>query len=79
MKIRVTLKDPDGFYQCVNDAVKEELKKLDGIDDRERDVLADARVQTVWKKLERWIEYQEYVDIEFDTDAGTAIVVERKS
>lgn len=77
MKIRVTLKDPDGFYDCVRDAVKADIAKISGLDDEERESMLDARVMKVNDVLGRWVEYGEYVDIEFDTDAKTATVCEK--
>lgn len=76
MLIRVTLKDPDGFYESVNDAVKESLDEIDGLVD-EKKKLFEARLEKVWTALEPWVEYQEYVTLEFDTDKGTAEVMKR--
>jgi hypothetical protein len=78
MKIRVTLKDPDGFYESVRDAVTEWASRQPDLDQEEREQIIDARMTSVWKKLGRWVEYKEYVDIEFDTEAMTATVVARK-
>ena len=76
MKIRVTVKDPDGFYDCVKDAVKEEVDKIDGLDDDEKEGLVESRLEDAWDTLEKWVTYKEYVTIEFDTEAGTARVLE---
>lgn len=78
MKFTVTLKDPDGFSESVKDAVDESVDELDGLDDEEKDALREVRSEKTWEKLEQFVEYQEYVTIEFDTDAGTATVVKRK-
>lgn len=77
MKIRVTLKDPDGFYDSVKEAVKESLKGI-GLSEAEVEAVAETRLEETWEKLEKWIEYKEYVDLEFDTEAGTAVIVERE-
>ena len=76
MKIRVTLKDPDGFYDCVKDAVKEEVDKIEGLDDDEKEELVESRLEDTWDELEKWVSYKEYVTIEFDTKEGTARVLE---
>lgn len=74
MKIRVYLKDPDGFYEGVNDACSASLKEM-ALTDKERDRLLDTRVEETWEKLDKWVSDQEYVELEFDTETGTAIVV----
>lgn len=75
MKIRVTVKDPDGFYDCVKDAVKDEVDKIEGISDDEKEELVESRLEDAWDALEKWVTYKEYVTLEFDTDAGTARVL----
>lgn len=76
MKIRVTLKDPDGFYDCVKDAVKESIDELEGLEESEKEDLLEHRLEKTWDTLEKWVGYKEYVTLEFDTEAGTARVVE---
>lgn len=76
MKIKVTLKDPDGVYESIRDAVRESLANKD-LDDDEIDLLIENRVEKVNDILKKWIEYGEYITIEFDTEEETAIVVER--
>lgn len=78
MKFQVTLKDPDGFSNAVDEAVKESLSELEGLDEDEKEQLLDVRLEKTWEKLERFVEYQEYVTIEFDTEAGTAVLVPKK-
>lgn len=75
MKIRLTLKDPDEFYDRVKDAVYQEVDKIEGIDDDEKDSLLDVRSDKVWVCLSRWVTHQEQVTIEFDTNDCTATVV----
>lgn len=78
MKIRVTVKDPDGFYDCVKDAVKDSLDELEGLDEQEKEDLLEHRLEKTWDKLEKFVDCQEYVTIVFDTDTGTATVEKRK-
>jgi len=78
MKFRVTLKDPDGFTDCVDEAVKDSVNAQQDLDDEEKEDVIERRTEKVWKDLSKFVEYQEYVTIEFDTEAGTATVVERK-
>ena len=77
MKVHVTIKDPDRFYEAVEEAVKESLASS-GLPDDEQEELQEVRTAKVWKALERWVEYQEYVYLEFDTEAGTATVKVRE-
>ena len=76
MKVAITLKDPDGVYESIRDAVKLRLKSQTGLSQFERDALEEAGIQDLEEKLRKWIEYNEYVTIEFDTDAQTARVLE---
>lgn len=75
MKIQVTLKDPDGFSEAVEQAVKDSLSEANGIDDDEKDTLREGREEGVWVGLGKWVQHQEYVTIEFDTDQSTATVL----
>lgn len=76
MKFQITMKDPDGFYDCVRDAVKESLPA--GLDDDEKETLLETRMDRVKTHLMKWFEYSEYLTVEVDTDAMTCVVVERK-
>ncbi len=73
MKISVTLKDPDGFSEAVDDAVAASLEGSTLPQD-EQDALLEKREEKLWQKLERWVDCKEYVELEFDTEAGTATV-----
>ena len=74
MKIRVTMKDPDSMYDCVQDAVKAEVTAL-GLPADEVEMVIEARGEKVRAALKTWVEYSEYLTVEFDTDAMTANVV----
>ena len=79
MKVRLTMKDPDALYDAVAEAVAADVKKLEGLTDQERDDLAETRREKVRGRIvENWMEWGEYLTVEFDTDAMTAVVVERK-
>lgn len=77
-KFQVTMKDPDGSYESITDAAKEMVDGIQGIDANEREELMDNRVKKLNEFVSRWMEYGEYITVEFDTDAGTAVVVPRK-
>jgi hypothetical protein len=73
MKFRVTLKDPDGVYESVDEAARESLPP--GLDRREADALAEIRREAFLEHMDKWFECNEYLTVEVDTDAGTCVVV----
>ena len=77
MKINITLKDPDGFHDSIGDAIKDSLRTIEGLTDDEKEALEETRREEVNELLSKWVEYSEYVTIEFDTDAMTATVKTR--
>ena len=78
MRFKVTFKDPEGPYDCIRDAAKASAAEVEGIDEEERDALEEHRADQMRKFSGKWLAYGEYVTIEFDTDAGTAVVVKEK-
>lgn len=79
MKITVHIKDPDGFYDSVKNSIEEDVDQISDLDDDEKEQLVERRFEKVWDKLEKFVEFKECMTVEFDTDAGTATVVPRKS
>jgi hypothetical protein len=77
MKFRITLKDPDGVFDGIDAAATESVAELD-LPHEERDILRAHRQKTLDAFVNRWVEFGEYIDIEFDTEANTATVVPRK-
>ena len=77
MKFKVTLKDPDGFFDGVQDAVTQQLLILDLPED-EREALHDVKQEKIMEFIDKWVKYSEYVTIEFDTEANTATVLPRR-
>lgn len=78
MKFSVTFKDPDGPFECIQDAAKEWAATLEGLDDDEREQMSEARQRKLSEFAGKWLDYGEYVTIEFDTDANTATIVPTK-
>lgn len=76
MKFHVTMKDPDGVYDSKQQAVEASLEDMD-ISEQEKEALMEMRMAEVDAGLSKWFRYGEYVTIEVDTDAGTAVVVPR--
>ena len=78
MKIRVTLKDPDSMQDAVMDAFKR-LPVPDGLDADEWNGIRDERAQKADADISaKWMPYGEYLQVEFDTEAGTATVLPAK-
>lgn len=78
MKFRITMKDPDGIYECTEDAIKRDVAAIPGLSKDEREAVLEKRRDAVIDVRDRWFEYGDYVTVEIDTDAGTARVVEAK-
>lgn len=74
MKLTITMKDPDGFYESFKDSVRASVDSL-GLSSDEANAVYEVRAEQVREKLSRWFEYDEYVTIEVDLDAMTATVV----
>jgi hypothetical protein len=75
MLIRITFKDPDRVGDAIQESVIASVQGLTWLTQDEKDAVIDRRYDNVRKATEEFIEYQEYVTIEIDTDAGTARVV----
>lgn len=78
-KFRVTLKDPDGVFESVRDhaeSIVAQAKQNHAVAELAAGDWAESIQSSLNEKIERWVKYGEYVTIEFDTDAGTATVVE---
>lgn len=73
MIVRINLKDPDGVADSINDAAAVEDR---GHDDEAKAILVRLRRETLREALSRWIEFRQYLRIEFDTDLMTARVLE---
>ncbi len=69
MKFTLTFKDPNGPYETVRHLAHEMAKK-DADGRPAKDYVAD-----IFRKLEPWVGFREYISIEFDLELGTAIVV----
>jgi|ERR1700733_13499687 len=77
MIIKFYIKDSDCFYDAVQSAVNEEVDKLN-LESDEHEAMVELRIEKTWNKLSKWIEYQEYLNVEMDTEADIATVVPRK-
>jgi hypothetical protein len=75
MIFRVTMKDPDTLHDAVVDAVRD--IPLNDLDAEEAEFVREKRAEKIEDLCGRWFEYGEYLTVEIDTKAGTAIVIER--
>lgn len=75
MKIKIQFKDPDAPYDAIRESAKEQIAAIKGISEDEAESLIDKRHDQIEENLKKWIAFGEYITIEFDTEAKTAIVV----
>lgn len=78
-KFRVTLKDPDGVFESVREyaeSIAAQAKAIPAVAELSPGDWAESIRSALSEKISRWVKYGEYVTIEFDTEAGTATVVE---
>ena len=74
MKLKITLKDPDGVWDGIQTAAQESLKQVTGFSEKEMEQIAEIRRGRLVSACSQWIDCGEYVTIEIDTDAKTATV-----
>ena len=75
MKFVVTMKDPDTLHDAIDEAVTEDVGKMEGLDEDERQAVIEARKEKVQELCSQWFEYGEYLRVEIDTEAKTCTVV----
>lgn len=75
MKFRITMKDPDGVWESIDEEAREHAKSISGLSKSERDCVMEDRRECLWSEIEEWIQYREYVTIEIDTEKRTATVL----
>lgn len=77
MKVTIHMKSPDAVGDAVREAcVAESSRIAPGADDDQREILFDDIEQKMDEKLKKWIEFGEYITVEFDLDSMTAAVKE---
>lgn len=73
MKFTVTLKDPDGLHTSLEDC--DFGGTPSDLSPEEQEAVTAMRADKAREFASTWLEYGEYVQLEFDTDAGTCTVV----
>ena len=76
MRFTVTMKDPDTLDDAIKDAVKNEVKDLE-LDEDEKEAVIEKRMEKYRAIANTWFEYGEYLTVEIDTEAKTAVVCKR--
>ena len=77
MKFIVQMKDPDVLHDAIDEAVTEEVEKMEGLDPDERQAVIDTRKEKINELCcSKWFEYGEYLRVEIDTEAKTCTVIE---
>jgi len=74
VKFQVTMKDPDCLHNAIREAVADEMGNT-LLPDDEAEAVREMRVEKAQKACARWFRYGEYLTVEIDTEAGTAVVV----
>ena len=69
------MKDPDGVYESIKDAAEASVYAVKGVSEEERDDLIKSRQKQITEDLGAWLEYSEYLTVEFDLEEGTATVL----
>ena len=78
MKIKITLKDPDGICDAVDNAAEISARSTSGLSESEIDQIKEARRVRIAEEVKPWVDRGEYVRIEIDTESGTATVLKTK-
>ena len=78
MKIKMQLKDPDGVYESIREAAEKQVSEMTGLRESEKESIIENRHEEISEQLEKWIEWGEYITIEFDTETATATVLQLK-
>ena len=77
MKFTITMKDPDGVWESVDEAARESIgRMLPNLEEEERKPILEQRKDILNNQIRKWFEYGEYLRVEIDTEANTATVLE---
>ena len=74
MKFKITLKDPDGVDEALKQVAKEAADAPLGLLDSARKRIQERVYTELPDQISKWVLWQEYVTIEIDTEAQTAVV-----
>lgn len=74
MNFRMMMKTPDCLDDAIEDAVGSMLFDFEGDEEAQEDKRIEL-TEEAKDFAEKWVKWGEYVTIEFDTEAGTAVVL----
>lgn len=74
MKFRITFKDPDGVSEVIYGLAAEYAASLTKVREEQK-AIKEVKLESLKEFIDPWIEYQEYITVEFDTEANTATVI----
>jgi hypothetical protein len=77
MKFQLCFTDPEGMDKTLDSEVVRSLEGIPIEDKEERDALAAVRKRKLETFAKQWAGRKSEMVVEFDTDKGTAIVLER--
>jgi hypothetical protein len=77
MKFQITMKDADGPYEGIQDAARLDLSKNSGLSADDIETLMESRVEKIKETTRKFLNFGEYVTLEFDTEAQTCVVIPR--
>lgn len=73
MIIRLTLKDPDGVSNSIDDIARNSVESSI-VENQEIEDLIEHQKDKIEDAIKPWVRYNEYVTIEIDTEKNTATV-----
>lgn len=77
MKITISFKDPDAVDYAIESAVEVAVDEM-CLPVDESNAVFEIKTGKAREALSKFVEYGEYLRVEFDTEAGTATVLEPK-
>jgi len=76
MIITLSLKDPDGVANSIQESLLQSLENVrEDLSEEEIESIMDVRQERILTALEPWVQFGEYVGIEIDTETNTAKVL----
>ena len=77
MKFKMLLKDAKGIDAAIKDAVLASGLNYKGFSDKELEAILKQEEEKIKLALSKWFIFNEFVDIEIDTEKLTAFVIPR--
>ena len=79
MRVKVTFKDPDALWDCIQEGVSNELEgTIKGLNDEEYQEIIEKRSEEVRSQVGKWFKYGEYLTVEIDTEKDSIAVIEEE-